>query len=80
MSHTERFVEQEKPVPAPGAYEVGKSWSPRNNTLASNKSFASSAARFNPKEIFTGVMMKEVPAPGEYDRIQTELPKTGKDQ
>lgn len=24
----------------------------------------------------TGVMMKEVPAPGEYDRIQTEVAKT----
>jgi len=75
LSHTDRFVEQEKPVPPPGTYEISSSWTPRNTTLASNKSFASSAARFNPKEVFTGVMMKEVPAPGEYDRIQTEGPK-----
>jgi len=76
LSHTDRFVEQDKPVPAPGAYDIGSKWTPRNTTLASNKSFASSAARFNPKEIFTGVMMKEVPAPGEYDRIKTENSKT----
>lgn len=76
LSHTERFVEQEKPVPPPGTYDIEQSWSPRNTTLASNKSFASSSARFNPKEVFSGVMMKEVPAPGDYDKIQTELPKT----
>jgi len=76
LSHSERFVEQEKPVPPPGTYEIKQSWTPRNTTLASNKSFASSAARFNPKEVFSGVMMKEIPAPGDYDRIQTELPKT----
>jgi len=78
LSHTERFVEAEKPVPPPGTYEVQPKWSPRNTTLASNKSFASSAARFNPNEVFSGVRMREVPAPGEYDKIQTELPKTNK--
>lgn len=76
LSHSERFVEQEKPVPPPGTYDIKVSWTPRNTTLASNKSFASSAARFNPKEVFSGVMMKEVPAPGDYDKIQTEVPKT----
>ena len=76
LSHTDRFVEQEKPVPPPGTYDLSTSWKPKNTTLASNKSFASSAARFNPKEVFTGVMMKEVPAPGEYDRIKTEGSQT----
>merc|ERR1719261_1030226 len=54
LSHTERFVESEKPVPPPGTYEIGPKWTPRNHTLASNKSFASSASRFNPKEVFSG--------------------------
>ena len=78
LSHSERFVEKEKPVPPPGTYNVEQPWTASNYTIASNKSFASSAARFNPKEVFTGVMMKEVPAPGEYDKIQTELPRTDK--
>ena len=76
LSHTERFVEQEKPVPPPGSYDLSMNWAPKNTTLASNKSFSSSSARFHPKEVFTGVMMKEVPAPGEYDRIKVDAPKT----
>jgi len=75
LSHTERFVEPEPENPAPGAYNLSEDWAPRNTTLASNKSFASSAARFNPKEVFTGCPLKEVPAPGDYDRITVDAPK-----
>jgi len=75
LSHTERFVEPEPENPAPGTYELREEWGPKNTTLASNKSFASSAARFNPKEVFTGCPLKEVPAPGDYDKITVAAPK-----
>lgn len=74
LSHTERFVEPDKELPAPGQYDLQTEWGPRNTTLASNHSFASSAARFNPKEVFTGVALKEVPAPGDYDRVEFDAP------
>eukprot|EP00657_Telonema_sp_P-1_P004046 TRINITY_DN19362_c0_g1_i1.p1 TRINITY_DN19362_c0_g1~~TRINITY_DN19362_c0_g1_i1.p1 ORF type:complete len:276 (+),score=112.96 TRINITY_DN19362_c0_g1_i1:120-947(+) len=61
LSHTDRFVEPEKDLPAPGAYDTQGTWAPKNTTLASNKSFASSAARFNPKEVFTGCPLKDIP-------------------
>merc|ERR1711934_144776 len=76
LSHSDRFVEPETDMPAPGAYELGSDWSvPKNTTLASNQSFASSAARFNPKEVFTGCPLKEIPAPGDYDKITTDKPR-----
>lgn len=75
LSHTDRFVEPGKEVPAPGAYDLQADWAPKNTTLASNKSFASSAARFNPKEVFSGVVLKEVPAPGDYDKVTMDGPK-----
>eukprot|EP00656_Telonema_subtile_P019939 TRINITY_DN2112_c0_g1_i3.p1 TRINITY_DN2112_c0_g1~~TRINITY_DN2112_c0_g1_i3.p1 ORF type:complete len:559 (-),score=100.95 TRINITY_DN2112_c0_g1_i3:222-1898(-) len=75
LSHTDRFVEPEKEVPAPGAYEVQEDWISKKTTIASNKSFASSAARFNPREVFSGCPLKEVPAPGDYDKVQMEAPK-----
>jgi len=76
LSHTDRFVEPEKDVPAPGAYDLAEDWSlPKNTTLASNNSFASSAARFNPKEVFTGCPLREIPAPGDYDKITVDQPR-----
>eukprot|EP00658_Telonema_sp_P-2_P012067 TRINITY_DN14601_c0_g1_i1.p1 TRINITY_DN14601_c0_g1~~TRINITY_DN14601_c0_g1_i1.p1 ORF type:complete len:274 (+),score=42.18 TRINITY_DN14601_c0_g1_i1:1173-1994(+) len=75
LSHTDRFVEPAKEIPAPGAYDLASDWAPKNTTLASNKSFSSSAARFNPKEVFTGCPLKEVPAPGDYDKIKLDSKK-----